>query len=79
MQAWSKGGMNDEAIWDLTAFLKALPSLTPETYGRQVEASEGHSHEGLVTRGDKEERTKPVTEQQRDTTPHTHEKGAHKH
>ena len=79
MPAWSKGGMNDEAIWDLTAFLKALPSLTPETYRRQVEASEGHSHEGLVTRGDKEERTKPVTEQQRDTTPHTHEKGAHKH
>ena len=79
MPAWSKGGMNDEAIWDLTAFLKAFPSLTPETYRRQVEASEGHSHEGLVTRGDKEERTKPVTEQQRDTTPHTHEKGAHKH
>ena len=79
MPAWSKGGMNDEAIWDLTAFLKALPSLTPETYRRQVEASEGHSHEGLAARGDKEERTKPVTEQQHDTTPHTHEKGAHKH
>lgn len=79
MPAWSKGGMNDEAIWDLTAFLKALPNLTPETYRSQVEASEGHSHGGLAARGDKEEKAKAVTEQQHDTTPHTHRRGANKH
>ncbi len=46
MPAWSKGGMEDAAIWDLTAFLGRLPELTPEQYRAQVEASDGHTHGG---------------------------------
>lgn len=46
MPAWSKGGMEDAAIWDLTAFLGRLPELTPEQYRAQVEASDGHAHGG---------------------------------
>jgi hypothetical protein len=47
MPAWSKGGMEDSAIWDLTAFLGRLPALTREEYQSMVAASGGHSHEGL--------------------------------
>lgn len=48
MPAWAKGGVEDEAIWDLTAFLKVLPGLSLEQYRRQVESSEGHSHRGMA-------------------------------
>lgn len=68
MPAWSKGGMEDEAIWDLTAFLKVMPRLSPEQYRRQVEASDGHSHGGLEGRG-----------AERDAQPRAHEHGAHQH
>lgn len=78
MPAWSKGGMDDEAIWDLTAFLKALPNLTPEAYRQQVASSEGHSHAGMETHGEKEKAAKPATEHHHDAAPHTHKKGAHK-
>ncbi|MBK5103355.1 MAG: cytochrome c [Burkholderiales bacterium] len=47
MPAWSKGGMKDSAIWDLTAFLGRLPALTPEQYKSMVAASDGHAHDGL--------------------------------
>lgn len=47
MPAWSKGGMEDAAIWDLAAFLKVLPTLSPEQYAQQVAASDGHSHGGM--------------------------------
>jgi mono/diheme cytochrome c family protein len=47
MPAWSKGGMKDSAIWDLTAFLGRLPALTPEQYKNMVDASDGHAHDGL--------------------------------
>ena len=47
MPAWSKGGMDDQAIWDLTAFLNVLPTLSSEQYRQQVAASDGHSHAGL--------------------------------
>lgn len=47
MPAWSRGGMEDAAIWDLTAFLERLPSLSAEQYLELVEASEGHSHAGM--------------------------------
>lgn len=79
MPAWSKGGMEDEAIWDLTAFLKALPNLTPKAYRSEVEASDGHSHEGMAAQTDEKEMAKPTGEQHHDATPHTHKKGAHKH
>ncbi len=47
MPAWSKGGMEDQAIWDLTAFLNALPSLSAQQYRQQVASSAGHSHGGV--------------------------------
>lgn len=47
MPAWAKGGMEDQAIWDLTAFLAVLPTLSAEQYRHRVEISEGHSHGGL--------------------------------
>lgn len=48
MPAWSKGGMEDEAIWDLVAFLQSLPSLSVNQYVALVEESDGHSHGGLA-------------------------------
>jgi mono/diheme cytochrome c family protein len=47
MPAWAKGGMDDEAIWDLTAFIKVLPKLSANEYQANVAASEGHSHAGM--------------------------------
>lgn len=78
MPAWSKGGMEDEAIWDLTAFLKILPDLSPEAYRRQVEASDGHTHRGLeefVAAKD----NKSDTVHTHDMKPHFHNHGVHKH
>lgn len=48
MPAWSKGGIEDEAIWDMVAFLQQVPSLSAEQYGALVESSDGHSHGGLA-------------------------------
>lgn len=48
MPAWSKGGMDDETIWDMVAFLQAMPGLTQARYSELVEASDGHSHGGLM-------------------------------
>jgi mono/diheme cytochrome c family protein len=47
MPAWGQGGMEDAAIWDLTAFLQVLPRLSPQEYRQEVAASEGHAHGGL--------------------------------
>lgn len=47
MPAWSKGGMEDEAIWDLVAFVQKLSGLTAADYRALVASSEGHSHGGL--------------------------------
>ena len=47
MPAWSKGGMEDEDIWDLAAFLQKIPSLSASTYRQLVAESDGHSHGGL--------------------------------
>jgi mono/diheme cytochrome c family protein len=46
MPAWSKGGIEDEAIWDIVAFLQTLPTLTADQYVALVESSDGHSHGG---------------------------------
>lgn len=46
MPAWSKGGMDDADIWNLTAFVGVLPTLTPRQYRQQVAASGGHMHGG---------------------------------
>lgn len=47
MPAWATGGMDDEAIWDLTAFIKVLPKISAAEYRARVAASEGHSHAGM--------------------------------
>lgn len=78
LPAWSKGGMEDEAIWDLTAFLKIMPGLSLEEYRQQVEASDGHSHVGLEQQGAETE-SKSGAEHPHDMKPHSHMHGAHKH
>jgi mono/diheme cytochrome c family protein len=75
MPAWSKGGMEDEAIWDLTAFLKIMPSLSPEEYRRQVEASGGHTHGGQEEHLAEKE-SKSGAEHTHGTKPHSHKHGA---
>ena len=45
MPAWGKS-MGDEYIWNMAAFLQALPKLTPEQYQALVASSGGHSHGG---------------------------------
>lgn len=47
MPSWSKGGMEDAAIWDLAAFLRQLPHLSKADYDLLVTASDGHSHSGM--------------------------------
>lgn len=47
MPAWSRGGMEDAAIWDLVAFLGHLPTLSLQQYQALVESSDGHSHAGV--------------------------------
>ncbi|MCP5279726.1 MAG: cytochrome c [Thiobacillus sp.] len=68
MPAWSKGGMEDAAIWDLVAFLKKLPGLSPEQYQSLVEASDGHSHAGA-----------PHAEPEPADKGHDHDHGDHVH
>lgn len=46
MPAWSKGGMEDAAIWDLVAFVQRLPKIPASEYRELVESSDGHSHAG---------------------------------
>lgn len=50
MAAWSRGGIEDEAIWDMVAFIQKMPSLSGKQYASLVESSEGHSHGGLPGR-----------------------------
>jgi len=75
MPAWSKGGMEDEAIWDLTAFLKIMPDLSPEEYRLQVETSDGHTHGGLEEHGAEME-NKSGAAHPHATKPHAHKHGA---
>lgn len=72
MPAWSKGGMDDQAIWDLTAFLNVLPVLSSEQYRQHVAASDGHSHAGL----DHHPKEAPAPSEGK---PHGHKHGEHKH
>lgn len=71
MPAWQQGGMEDAAIWDLAAFVKVLPTLTPEQYRSQVAASDGHSHHGAIP-----ERPTPRTATSKT---HTHNHANHRH
>jgi mono/diheme cytochrome c family protein len=67
MPAWVNGGMDDEAIWDLTAFIKALPKLSAAEYQARVAASEGHSHAGM----------EPPASASSSPRPHHHEGRSH--
>ena len=77
MPAWGSS-MGDEDIWNLAAFLDALPTLDAAGYAAMVAASEGHSHGGGETPAHAPagavEPTGP------DTTTHLHPDGkAHEH
>lgn len=45
MPAWGKS-MNDEAAWNLTAFLVRMPKMDIKQYEQLVASSGGHSHGG---------------------------------
>lgn len=53
MPAWAPGGMEDDAIWDLAAFLQRLPALSKEAYEQLVASSGGHFHAGMTGHGNK--------------------------
>jgi mono/diheme cytochrome c family protein len=44
MPAWGKS-MSDPHIWNIVAFVKTLPQLTPDSYHELVESSPGHFHD----------------------------------
>lgn len=67
MPAWAKGGMDDEAIWDLVAFINVLPKLSAAEYKARIAASEGHSHAGM----------EPPASAQSSPNPHNHEGHSH--
>jgi len=69
MPAWAKGGMDDEAIWDLAAFIKVLPKLSANEYQASVASSEGHSHAGMA----------PEPAAQQLVQGHSHEGHTHSH
>lgn len=75
MPAWQKGGMEDAAIWDLTAFLKVLPTLSPAQYRQLVAASDGHSHHGVAPEAPAKLTGAPSASLPR----HAHDHTAHKH
>lgn len=85
MPAWSKGGMDDEAIWDLVALLQKMPALSNADYERLVAASEGHSHGGLEERahddGDHQKMLQPVVPAETSALgkAHNHDHGGHEH
>ena len=54
MPAWSKGGMDDETIWDMVAFLQAMPAMSAEDYSNLVASSDGHSHAGADDHAEQE-------------------------
>ncbi len=78
MPAWSKGGMEDEAIWDLAAFLKIMPTLSMEEYRQLIETSNGHSHGGLEGH-EVEKENIPDTDDSHHTKPHVHKHHTHEH
>jgi len=74
MPAWAKGGMDDEAIWDLTAFIKVLPKLSANEYQASVAASEGHSHAGMAPEPAAQQ---PAQGQNHEGHSHSHHKHSH--
>ncbi len=78
MPAWSKGGMEDEAIWDITALLKVLPSISPEQYREQIKMSEGHSHIGMQGRNTPGQ-SRGDAKHSHNAEPHSQSHALHKH
>ena len=74
MPAWAKGGMDDEAIWDLVAFINVLLKLSAADYQARVAASEGHSHAGMESPASVPSSPKP-----HDHAGHSHSKHQHSH
>src|SRR5574338_634187 len=46
MAAGGRGGISDDNIWDLVAFIQALPEMGAAEYQSWVAVSDGHSHGG---------------------------------
>ena len=69
MPAWSKGGVDENTIWDMVALLQDLPALSPEDYETLVAASAGHSHSGREEGHDVG----------REQSPHSHDHPEHQH
>jgi mono/diheme cytochrome c family protein len=70
MPAWSRGGMDDAAIWDMVALLQRLPQLSPDDYAALVAASEGHTHAGAG--GNREKTGSPDHVDAPGAPPHKH-------
>lgn len=77
MPAWSKSGMEDEAIWDLVAFLHVLPTLSTEKYRQIVAASDGHSHRGANTPHPPAAATRTRGKPDPHPNSHSHDKHSH--
>lgn len=79
MPAWSKGGMEDTAIWDLAALLDRLPALSATQYQDLVNSSDGHSHTGVAEvhhEEHHEEAAPPTHVDKPGSKPHSHKKPA---
>ena len=85
MPAWSAGGMEDAAIWDLAAFLQKMPLMAKADYEQLVAASDGHSHGGLTEHdhagGHDDHHAEPAQPQPvaKSKKSHSHDHGSHKH
>lgn len=66
--------MDDEAIWDLTAFIKVLPKLSANEYQASVAASEGHSHAGMAPEPTAQQ---SAAERKHEGRTHSHHKHSH--
>ena len=82
MPAWGRS-MDDAYIWNMAAFLQALPKLNAQQYQALVESSGGHSHGGGETKphehpeGVEDDHADAAADEHGDmkmeeTTPHSH-------
>jgi hypothetical protein len=81
MAAWGQGGMSDADLWDLVAFVDALPKMGPGEYRAWVAASEGHSHGGAAAdhHDDSASPADPPAATPKTPAPHSHDDGHHDH
>lgn len=80
MPAWSRGGVDDETIWDMVALLRKLPVLDGKDYVALVASSEGHTHAGADGGHDHGGPAPPADHvDPPGAPPHSHEKKADGH